>query len=153
MSSTTKTKVEFKRLLPELGNPSHSGYAIHHTHVTKEWGYEIWFANEGLYCGKEIFIKKFNQSSNGRYHYHKNKLETFYVVKGILYIDILVGQGRIESYKLKAKDSFTIKPYMPHRFSAKFRSCQFIEASTFHEDKDSYYTDESPEWIEFINKG
>ncbi len=112
-----------------------------HTIVKKTWGYEKWFANE-LYCGKELFINRGMCSSEGRFHYHKIKDETFYVLKGKLQIDIIDPdkQWRIDTIFLKKGESFRIKPGIAHRFMAgKYLSCKFIEASTHHEDDDSHY--------------
>jgi mannose-6-phosphate isomerase-like protein (cupin superfamily) len=79
-------------------------------------------------------------SSNGKFHFHKEKDETFYIIKGVLLLDIIGNQGKIESYKLRHRDSFRIEPNVPHRFSTTcLTSCTFIEVSTFHDDNDSYY--------------
>ena len=49
----------------------------------KGWGYELWIANNNLYCGK---ILHFNKGKKCSWHYHKIKKETFYVQKGKLKI-------------------------------------------------------------------
>ncbi len=110
--------------------------------VKKTWGYEIWFANTELYCGKELFINRGMYSSDGRFHYHKIKDETFYVLKGKLVIDYFENDKKyaIHTAILSKGDSFRIRPYVSHRFTTgKYTSCKFIEASTHHEDNDSYY--------------
>ena len=101
--------------------------------VEKTWGKEIWFENNELYCGKLLIIEQGKWSSNGRYHLHIDKDETFFVIEGelILYIAhdrIILGVG----------ESYRIKPGTPHRFTTKSTVCRFIEVSTHHKDSDSY---------------
>ncbi|GAI09553.1 unnamed protein product, partial [marine sediment metagenome] len=47
--------------------------------VEKVWGNEVWIVNCPLYCGKFLYLDKGAESS---YHYHKEKQETFYCLKG-----------------------------------------------------------------------
>lgn len=126
---------------------------MEHVIVQKPWGHEIWFANNDLYCGKEIFVRNGRWSSGGKFHYHKKKDETFYVIEGRLrldyydYTDFAINAYGIErdldfeitTVHLKKGQSLRLKPYMWHRFKGHRRSCTFIEASTHHEDADSYY--------------
>ena len=56
--------------------------------VEKTWGHELWIENNEKYCGKLLHCEKGKWSSKGKFHYHKEKDETFYVIKGILLIDI-----------------------------------------------------------------
>ena len=107
-----------------------------HKIVNKDWGNEVWIVNaeRADYCGKVLFVRNV-WSSRGKYHYHAKKDETFYVLSGVLLLDIY-GDKR---YRLTATNSFRIKPNIPHRFRAESASCSFIEFSTFHSDGDSYY--------------
>ena len=105
--------------------------------IKKTWGWEHCFANTDKYCGKLIYVRADKYSSEGRYHYHINKDETFHVIGGEL---------RLEYYKnnkhnkliLHRGDSFRILPGVKHRFSAVSEGCAFIEASTTYRDSDSY---------------
>ncbi len=107
--------------------------------VEKTWGYEWWIINTIQYCGKELFIKRGKWSSEGRYHYHKLKDETFYVVKGKLMLDYVDRNNRFHSVVLKSGEAFRIKPKIKHRFSTNtFGGCKFMEFSTKHSDEDSY---------------
>ena len=130
--------------------------------IQKKWGYEIWFVNTDLYCGKKLFVRNI-WSSDGKFHYHKIKDETFYVIKGILELDyydynkeiewrqsvINSPVSRLTNDEIKNKlvkkiflqegMSFRIKPYTCHRFRGYKSDCTFIEVSTHHEDSDSYY--------------
>ena len=55
--------------------------------VEKSWGHELWLANneEHDYCGKILHINKGHKSS---IHYHENKHETMYVLKGELELSL-----------------------------------------------------------------
>jgi len=116
-----------------------------HYHVSKSWGSEIWFANNDLYCGKELHVHKNRTSSDGKFHYHKIKDETFYIMSGMLFLEYFNydyqtgGKNKVESVILSKGDSFRVPQLMRHRFTAMHRDCRFIEVSTHHEDSDSYY--------------
>jgi len=101
-------------------------------YVEKLWGYEIWFENNELYCGKKIFCRNRVWSSEGDYHYHPIKDETFYVLSGVLELDI-------EGHTTFLSDgaSRRIPPGTKHRFRSDTDECIFIEVSTSHCDTDS----------------
>lgn len=110
--------------------------------VKKAWGWEYWFSNvkdTADYCGKILYVESDKWSSNGKYHYHKIKDETFVVLEGMLQLDyISENDEHLTSYLLPLQ-SFRIKPGMKHRFtSASQTGCKFVEVSTFHSDDDSY---------------
>lgn len=119
--------------------------------VEKSWGWEIWFANTPEYCGKLLHVDPDHWSSEGKFHYHEIKDETFFITSGNLFLDIAKENGEYERYTLKEKDSFRIIPGIKHRFaSATSKPCEFVEASTHHEDSDSYrcfYDKEEKDWI------
>jgi len=121
-------------------------------YVEKSWGWEKWFANTPDYCGKELFVRRNKWSSKGNYHYHKIKDETFYVIKGSLilnYVVVIDEKDIFHSVTLPSGSSFRITPNIKHRFSTiTLGGCKFIEASTHHDDEDSYrcYYDKG-EWI------
>lgn len=104
-----------------------------HKWVGKKWGREIWFENNELYCGKKLMCKDKIWSSDGWYHYHPEKDETFFVIEGYLELDI-EGQAVV----LAEGASKRIMPGQRHRFrSANEAECIFIEVSTTHCDTDS----------------
>jgi len=109
--------------------------------VPKKWGREEWIVNNKLYCGKRLTIIQDKISSEGKFHYHKIKDETFFVLEGILLLQIFYGW--IHNITLNPNDYWRIKPYIKHRFSTKTQTCVFIEFSTHHKDEDTYY-EESP---------
>jgi mannose-6-phosphate isomerase-like protein (cupin superfamily) len=102
--------------------------------VIKTWGCEYWIVNTDKYCGKIILCEKDKWSSQGKYHYHKNKDETFYVAKGVLLLDV---EGN--KIVLQKGDSYRILPNTNHRFMALSKTAEVFEFSTHHEDGDSYY--------------
>jgi len=122
------------------------------TFVQKTWGWELWFANTARYCGKHLFVEKDKWSSNGKFHYHKLKDETFYIIDGSLRLEYESRHGAIVSIILNKGNSFRLMKDTRHRFTAVTDTgCQFIEASTTHRDTDSYrcsYDEETGEWVE-----
>jgi len=101
--------------------------------VDKTWGGELWIENNELYCCKILFCTG-RWSSQGKYHYHKNKDETFFILDGVLLLDI----DRNEQV-LTEGESYRIKPNTKHRFKSMTGSCLIFETSTHHEDSDTYY--------------
>ena len=116
--------------------------------VMKRWGYELWIENNQLYCGKHLHVVPQKWCS---VHYHKNKKETFYIIKGELklqYSTILDieywNTESIDMIVLKEGDSITLEPMVAHRFTSNLSvPCDFIEISTHHDDNDSYRIIES----------
>ena len=125
--------------------------------VKKSWGWELWFANvqDGPdYCGKVLYVEHDKWSSEGRYHYHKVKDETFFVVEGALHLVYFDEDTQMPTHEiLKANETFRVKPGVKHKFtSAEVTGCKFIEVSTFHSDNDSYrctYDIESGQWLDY----
>lgn len=103
--------------------------------VEKGWGQEFWIVNNEKYCGK---ILQFNAGSKFSMHYHVNKEETFYVLKGhliIKYYDLTNAEQKMEH--LACGDIVDIPPCNPHKIEA-IEDSTIIEISTHHEDSDSY---------------
>jgi mannose-6-phosphate isomerase-like protein (cupin superfamily) len=120
--------------------------------VQKTWGTELWFANTKHYCGKLLTVNPKKWSSEGRFHYHEVKDETFFIVQGVLTIDIARENGpAYERITLYENDSYRVMPGVKHRFTSGSEiPCKFIEASTHHEDSDSYrcsYDKKEGDWI------
>lgn len=116
----------------------------------KEWGYEHWIENNEKYCMKLLHCEDGIWSSGGKFHYHKIKDETFYIVSGELRMDVEI-DGEIRRFTLFEGDTYRIKPNIRHRFCNIGEPCEFIEASTQHSDNDSYrcYWDfEKKEWVD-----
>lgn len=95
----------------------------------KVWGSEEWIVNNPFYCGKFLYLKKGMRCSM---HYHKNKDETFYILKGEILMEV------DDKERVMKKGSIQhIIPLTKHRFSG-LESSVIIEFSTHHEEPDSY---------------
>ena len=106
--------------------------------VNKEWGHEIWLANNEHenYCGKILFIKKGHSTSM---HFHAKKHESFYILEGQLDMDI-INTETTKKYEISLSQGevFSLDRFMPHMLKAVVSDVKFIETSTYHEDEDSY---------------
>jgi len=103
--------------------------------VQKIWGHEEWLVNTDRYCGKILTLKPGFECS---YHYHKEKDETFYILRGLVYI-MLEGEEKI----LRQGDVQRILPGQIHKFASLEGISRMMEFSTHHEDSDSYRETES----------
>ena len=83
--------------------------------VTKPWGKEIWLELNDSYCYKRIYINAGHQTS---FQYHKNKLETNYIIEGEAVIWLENDQGVITKTKMTKDDCFTVTPPKKHRVIA-----------------------------------
>jgi mannose-6-phosphate isomerase-like protein (cupin superfamily) len=108
------------------------------TTVTKPGRTEETVENNELYCGKIIRFHGQEWSSDGRWHYHREKDETFLVYTGILELEIgeererrVVANRRL----LYAGESYRLYPGTLHRFRAFLPETVVIEFST-HDDPD-----------------
>lgn len=105
--------------------------------VDKEWGYEIWMANNEVndYCGKILHIEEGHRFSM---HFHRDKHETFYVLKGkALLRTIETETATVREMLLEEGESCEINRLVPHQLEA-LEETDIIESSTFHKDEDSY---------------
>ena len=98
--------------------------------VKKLWGHEFIAVNTELYCLKLIVCRDNIWSSEGLYHMHIEKDETFIVVEGDLELDI---DGNIAIYR--SPQTVRIFPLTPHRFRSV--SCNIMEVSTEDKPEDS----------------
>ena len=100
----------------------------------KVWGKELWIVNEGKYCGKILCLDKGYKCS---YHYHRIKDETFYILKGSVYMKI-----KEADFYLEPGDTVHITPGTKHSFTGLEYS-EILEISTQHFEDDSYRDDVS----------
>tara|TARA_R100000152_G_C6781999_1_gene217922 strand:+ start:3017 stop:3364 length:348 start_codon:yes stop_codon:yes gene_type:complete len=102
----------------------------------KGWGYELWIHNDDKYCGKLLFFEKGKKCS---YHYHKIKVETFYLQSG----KMLIKYGNIDDIDvafeklLTPGDVFEIPRGRRHQMIA-LEDSELFEFSTQHFEDDSY---------------
>ena len=89
--------------------------------ILKNWGKELWIAQEQEYGGKILIIKENHHTSQ---HYHKDKKETIYCFKGE--VDIILNDRVVT---LKEGEDITLPPKTVHRITGKKNSILF-EVST-----------------------
>ena len=90
--------------------------------INKPWGYEELIELNSKYCLKKLFMKKGHRCS---LQYHKKKIETIYVLEGILTIEI-----NKEIINLNPNESKTISVRDIHRMSAVESDVLYLESST-----------------------
>ena len=75
----------------------------------KGWGREVWIANNHLYCGKILEIRKGKRCS---LHYHKLKTESFYLRTGRLKVRVKESPDSItiEEFELVAGECMDVPP-------------------------------------------
>ena len=101
----------------------------------KVWGKELEIVNNNLYCGKELRLKKRFRCS---IHLHKVKDETFYVLRGLIYLELMHEETyQKKQFILRPGDIIRLYPGIYHRFTG-LKNSAFIEFSTTHRDSDSY---------------
>ena len=92
------------------------------TRIEKPWGWEEILENNTAYTVKRLFMQDGHQCS---YQYHKKKLETILVLRGVLTIVLAT-----EEIVLKEGEIKTIPPPQPHRMRASHGDCLYLECST-----------------------
>lgn len=100
--------------------------------VEKPWGWEKWLelwhdlkTGRG-YCLKVIFLKANEKSS---LQYHKRKVETQYILKGMAEISLEDEKGLIKTMSLGEGEFFTVIPNRRHRVAA-LTDLTLLEVST-----------------------
>ena len=83
--------------------------------VYKHWGKEVWLELNDFYCYKRIYINKGTRTS---FQYHREKLETNYIISGVAEIWLENEKGVIEKNVMHAGDYFTVVPPRKHRVIA-----------------------------------
>ena len=92
----------------------------------KPWGHEEILELNKYYCLKKLFMKNKHRCS---LQYHKKKIESIIVVKGILKVTINKKKKRF-----KPGEIFTLKPNTIHRMEAIKGNCIYLETSSTHLD-------------------
>ena len=94
--------------------------------VEKPWGYELIWAETPHYVGKILHIERSGQLS---YQYHQRKIETVYVLTGIVELEVATADAPRQTLRLRAGESFHVPPGLRHRMTA-IETCDLLEAST-----------------------
>ena len=102
----------------------------------KGWGYEEWLYNNE-YCAKRL---SFRAGGTTSLHYHVKKTETFIVVKGTFSLMIVNPLTATATTRTMCVGDFQNVPVgLAHALKCTgAKGGVVIEASTHHEDKDSY---------------
>jgi quercetin dioxygenase-like cupin family protein len=93
----------------------------------KAWGREDWIVNCPEYCCKLLTL---NAGMRCSYHRHQTKKETFYVLQGIVRLEL-----ENEYRTLLPSDTVTIEPKQWHRFWS-IQGALILEVSTHHSEDD-----------------
>jgi mannose-6-phosphate isomerase len=83
--------------------------------VHKPWGHEEWLALNHAYAYKRIYIRAGFRTS---LQYHRNKIETNYVVSGDVEVWLENDRGTLEMHCMKTGEFFTVLPQRRHRIRA-----------------------------------
>ena len=104
--------------------------------VPKGWGREVWIANNYLYCGKVLEIRKGKRCS---LHFHALKTESFYLRVGRLKVRVKDSPASeaIEEFELNAGECMDIPRGLVHQMEA-LEDAELLEFSTQHFDSDSH---------------
>jgi mannose-6-phosphate isomerase-like protein (cupin superfamily) len=104
--------------------------------VPKGWGREVWIANNELYCGKILEIRKGKPCS---LHFHKLKTESFYLRAGRLKVCVKESQESetMEEFELNAGECMDVPRGLVHQMEA-VEDAELLEFSTQHFDSDSH---------------
>lgn len=103
--------------------------------IKKGWGQEVIFHNDEDYCGKILEFKKGGEFSM---HYHMEKRETWFLLKGdmiLKYIDPTTADEKEQHFK--KNQIIIINRGFPHKLLA-LEDSMIIEVSTPDNPEDSY---------------
>jgi len=104
--------------------------------VLKGWGYELHIHNDDGYCGKILHFKAKGEMST---HYHIDKSETWYILKGNFYVSG-IHPDTAEEYYFNATegDIIDIKRGTIHSLRCESESGDIMEVSTPDDSEDNY---------------
>jgi mannose-6-phosphate isomerase-like protein (cupin superfamily) len=102
----------------------------------KGWGRETWIANNELYCGKILDIRKGKKCS---LHYHKLKTESFYLRSGRLKVRIKESpeSEAIDEFEMLPGQCMDVPTGLVHQLEA-LEDSELFEFSTQHFETDSH---------------
>ena len=103
--------------------------------IDKGWGHELVWANTDKYCGK---LLNFNKGSKFSMHFHLEKDETWYVLKGKFLLSTLnTENASIKERFLNEGDTWRNRPMEPHQLTC-IEEGIIIEVSTRDNHQDNY---------------
>ena len=83
--------------------------------VDKPWGYEIWYAYNNRYAGKLLHVEAGSKLSR---QYHRNKHETWLVIKGKIFATVGSDNGSDKKIQMNEGDWVELPPGTIHRIEA-----------------------------------
>lgn len=113
--------------------------------VDKSWGYEDIFISNDKYCAKYLVFEKAGNKTS--MHFHKEKHETWRVVKGsflvrYIHTDVAEEKERIltpaDATDRPLHKIFVVEPPMPHQLIALEDDSIMLEVSTSDSVEDNY---------------
>jgi mannose-6-phosphate isomerase len=117
-----------------VGAPSGEGldrWAFAPRRVDKPWGWELIWAETGLYVGKILFVRAGQSLS---LQYHEEKDESWYVESGRARLELgTAGEAALRDSEIGAGASFHYAPGTVHRVTA-IEDTTILEVSTPHLD-------------------
>lgn len=96
--------------------------------VEKPWGHELLIAHTDSYVGKILVIQAGEALS---LQLHREKDETFHVVRGEIELHVDEGNG-LAAQPLRAGESYRVQAGTRHRMIAGPEGCELFEVSTPH---------------------
>ena len=103
--------------------------------VEKGWGHELIWAEELMYCGKELVFKAGGKCSM---HFHSKKDETWFVRSGrftVVWIDTKTAKDHTQN--LGPGDLWHNPPLMPHQLICR-EAGTVSEVSTYDDPDDNH---------------
>jgi D-lyxose ketol-isomerase len=137
-SEYTKAQKEIKKTLKEAGIPLPKNADVEvadfNLNTFKKIGLGLYTKiNEPEYCSKWLVVFP---GQTCPYHLHKNKKETFIVLKGTVELTI-----KDKKHILKPGETITLPQNTYHSFTSK-KGAVIEEVSTFDSSSDNYFKDE-----------
>ena len=105
---------------------------------SKSWGNVIKIIDneDNNYSGRILNINQNNSTST---HFHSNKHKTFYVLSGVLIVDIIEPDtAEVMTYEVDSEEIFEVEQNVAHRLRAVDDGVMAVEISTYHHDNDVY---------------
>ena len=111
--------------------------------VEKNWGYELHYRNDDLYCMKLLHFNGVDNTTSAditdyatSMHFHVIKHETLLVTRGTLTLEVIINK-QPTIFLLEEGMAWVICPGHVHRLMALHGPVDIIEASTRDYDDDS----------------
>ena len=103
--------------------------------IEKGWGSEYIWASNDKYCAKFL---NFNEGAKFSMHFHSQKDETWYVLKGSFEIELIdTSNASTKTFTLFEGSTWRNMPLVPHRLTC-IEKGTIIEVSTPDHKEDNY---------------